>query len=169
MQKIYVLKTQINVQEVKVYNYLINFFFQVWFQNRRAKFRKQERLAQQKSSNINSDSPNPTTNIKAENNSSTKNSISSNKDNVKPGSPHSSISTTPNSNTSSISSLHSNNGDIKPSNGHSGKLNIEKLVIALKAHCPLRLFLYSKITYSFQIMPLFENMFLEKKISSKIP
>uniref|UniRef100_A0A6P7FTA0 Homeotic protein ocelliless-like n=1 Tax=Diabrotica virgifera virgifera TaxID=50390 RepID=A0A6P7FTA0_DIAVI len=93
----------------------------VWFQNRRAKFRKQERLAQQKSSSINSDSPNPTTNIKAENNNSTKNSVSSNKDNVKPGSPHSSISTTPNSNTSSISSLHSNNSDIKPVNGISGK------------------------------------------------
>lgn len=94
-------------------------FFQVWFQNRRAKFRKQERLAQQKASNINSDSPNPTTNIKAETNGNTK-SVS-NKE-VKPGSPHSSVSSTPNSNTSSISSHHSNggNGDVKPLNGSSG-------------------------------------------------
>lgn len=96
--------------------------FQVWFQNRRAKFRKQERLAQQKASSINTDSPNSSTNIKAENNGSTKSSLTNNKD-IKPSSPHSSISTTPNSNTSSISSHHSSNGDVKSINGSSGMLH----------------------------------------------
>ncbi|CAH1159449.1 unnamed protein product [Phaedon cochleariae] len=91
----------------------------------RAKFRKQERLAQQKASNINSESPNPSSNIKAESNGTTKHSMSNNKD-IKPGSPHSSVSTTPNSNTSSISSHHSTNGgDVKPVNGHSGKQSEE--------------------------------------------
>ncbi|XP_056639959.1 paired mesoderm homeobox protein 2A-like [Diorhabda sublineata] len=100
---------------------------QVWFQNRRAKFRKQERLAQQKTSNINSDSPNPTTNIKAENGGNNKHQVNSSKDNIKPGSPNSSISTTPNSNTSSVSSLHSNNGDVKTINGNSGKQTEEAI------------------------------------------
>ncbi|KAJ8986099.1 hypothetical protein NQ317_003394, partial [Molorchus minor] len=96
-------------------------FLTVWFQNRRAKFRKQERLAQQKASNISGDSPNPTTNIKAETNCISKNSLNGSNKDVKPGSPHSSVSTTPNSNTSSISSHHSNGTDIKPINGSSGK------------------------------------------------
>ncbi|XP_060531067.1 paired mesoderm homeobox protein 2B-like [Cylas formicarius] len=96
---------------------------QVWFQNRRAKFRKQERLAQQKASNQSqannsADSPNPPS-IKAEGVSSGSKSAQGLQKDVKPGSPHSSISTTPNSNTSSLSSHHSSNGiDIKPvSNG----------------------------------------------------
>ncbi|XP_050303590.1 paired mesoderm homeobox protein 2B-like [Anthonomus grandis grandis] len=97
---------------------------QVWFQNRRAKFRKQERLAQQKASNQNqpsnpADSPNPSP-IKAEGSgggNSKSNQQGLQKD-VKPGSPHSSVSTTPNS-ASSLSSHHSSNGlDVKPvSNG----------------------------------------------------
>lgn len=96
-------------------------WMQVWFQNRRAKFRKQERLAQQKaSSNAGDGSPATQTNIKAENNGSSKSSLGS-KD-VKPGSPHSGISTTPNSNTS-VSSHQSSNGDVKPMNGN-GKLII---------------------------------------------
>lgn len=98
----------------------------MWFQNRRAKFRKQERLAQQKASSINTDSPNSTANIKAENNGSTKSSITNTKD-IKPSSPHSSMSTTPNSNTSSVSSHHSSSGDIKSLNGSSGKLSLFKI------------------------------------------
>ncbi|CAH0560236.1 unnamed protein product [Brassicogethes aeneus] len=94
---------------------------EVWFQNRRAKFRKQERLAQQKVTNSNSESPN-LPNIKAESNGTSKNNMSSGggKD-VKPGSPNSSVSTTPNSNTSSVSSHHSSQGDIKPLNGSNGE------------------------------------------------
>ncbi|KAH0998928.1 hypothetical protein HUJ04_003318 [Dendroctonus ponderosae] len=102
----------------------------VWFQNRRAKFRKQERLAQQKASNQNqsnnsADSPNPPS-IKAEGaGTTTKNGQGMQKD-VKPSSPNSSVSTTPNSNTSSISSHHSSNGiDIKPAN--NGKLSDESM------------------------------------------
>jgi paired mesoderm homeobox protein 2 len=92
----------------------------VWFQNRRAKFRKQERLAQQKASSNSNENSNPPTNIKAETNGNTK-SLNGSKE-IKPGSPHSSISTTPNSNTSSISSHQSSNGvDVKPVNGN-GKL-----------------------------------------------
>nr|XP_022920187.1 paired mesoderm homeobox protein 2B-like isoform X2 [Onthophagus taurus] len=86
----------------------------VWFQNRRAKFRKQERLAQQKATNSSNDTSQ--TNIKAENNSSTKSNMIS-KD-LKPGSPHSGISTTPNSNTSVSSHQSSTNGDVKPMNGN---------------------------------------------------
>lgn len=87
---------------------------QVWFQNRRAKFRKQERLAQQKASNTSNDVGSQP-NIKAENNGNSKTNLGS-KD-IKPGSPHSGISTTPNSNTS-ISSHQSSNGDVKPMNGN---------------------------------------------------
>lgn len=84
---------------------IFSFYQQVWFQNRRAKFRKQERLAQQKVSNNNSDSP-----IKTEGKSGNGNSTP--KD-MKPGSPNSTVSTTPNSSASS----HHSNGDIKPLNG----------------------------------------------------
>lgn len=88
----------------------------MWFQNRRAKFRKQERLAQQKaSSNNSSESPGSQSSIKAENNAASKTSSLVGKD-VKPGSPHSGISTTPNSN-ASVSSHQSSNGDVKPMNG----------------------------------------------------
>lgn len=78
--------------------------FQVWFQNRRAKFRKQERLAQQKVSNASSDSP-----IKSEG----KSVGNTTPKDIKPGSPNSTVSTTPNSSASS----HHSNGDIKPLNG----------------------------------------------------
>ncbi|XP_065158791.1 paired mesoderm homeobox protein 2B-like isoform X2 [Atheta coriaria] len=116
---------------------------QVWFQNRRAKFRKQERLAQQKATNNSSNDSNGTQqpNIKAEGgsngvgnpggiggtNTNVKGVVNlgggGNKD-VKPGSPNSGISTTPNSNTSSTSH-HSSNGDIKPMNG---KLSDDALI-----------------------------------------
>ncbi|XP_045480009.1 paired mesoderm homeobox protein 2B-like [Harmonia axyridis] len=102
---------------------------QVWFQNRRAKFRKQERLAQQKTTTGSSENSSPSSNsIKAENNSNSKNpnNLNNSKD-IKPGSPHSGMSTTPNSNTSSISSQNSTNGvDIKPINGN-GKLSDDLL------------------------------------------
>lgn len=83
------------------WNWLI---FQVWFQNRRAKFRKQERLAQQKVTNSSSDSP-----IKSEG----KSVGNTTPKDIKPGSPNSTVSTTPNSSASS----HHSNGDIKPLNG----------------------------------------------------
>ncbi|XP_031640763.1 paired mesoderm homeobox protein 2B-like [Contarinia nasturtii] len=84
---------------------------QVWFQNRRAKFRKQERLAQQKVSNS-SDSP-----IKSEG----KSVGNTTPKDIKPGSPNSTVSTTPNSSASS----HHSNGDIKPLNGKlSDDLNV---------------------------------------------
>ncbi|KAF5296238.1 hypothetical protein FQA39_LY12575 [Lamprigera yunnana] len=86
----------------------------VWFQNRRAKFRKQERLAQQKATSNSSEGSNTQSSVKSETNGTTKSSIST-KD-IKPGSPNSGVSTTPNSNTS-ISSHQSSNGDIKPMNG----------------------------------------------------
>lgn len=101
-------------------NYNLKSNLQVWFQNRRAKFRKQERLAQQKASSNSTDSPGTQTSIKAENNGNSKSNLGS-KD-VKPGSPHSGISTTPNSNTS-ISSHQSSNGDVKPMNGN-GKFTL---------------------------------------------
>lgn len=89
----------------------------MWFQNRRAKFRKQERLAQQKAtSNNSSESPGSQSSIKAESNTTSKSSSLVGKE-VKPGSPHSGISTTPNSN-ASVSSHQSSNGDVKPMNGN---------------------------------------------------
>ncbi|XP_018328951.1 uncharacterized protein LOC108739524 [Agrilus planipennis] len=88
----------------------------VWFQNRRAKFRKQERLAQQKATTNTADTT-TSPSIKSENNSSSKTNLNGSKD-IKPGSPHSGISTTPNS-TASANSQQSSNGDIKPVNGNS--------------------------------------------------
>jgi len=87
------------------------FSFQVWFQNRRAKFRKQERLAQQKVTNSNSSSNGDgglSAHVKSEGKSSSKD--------IKhpPGSPLSNVSTTPNSSASS----HQSNSDIKPINGN---------------------------------------------------
>ncbi|XP_052873475.1 paired mesoderm homeobox protein 2-like [Anopheles cruzii] len=76
---------------------------QVWFQNRRAKFRKQERIAQQKSEQKSS--------VLGVGGGST-----TPKDIKPPGSPCLSVttlSTTPNSSASS----HHSNGDIKPING----------------------------------------------------
>ncbi|XP_038113605.1 paired mesoderm homeobox protein 2B [Culex quinquefasciatus] len=90
---------------------------QVWFQNRRAKFRKQERIAQQKvsSNNNNSSTSNNNNNpdsssVKSEQKSS---GGSTTPKDIKPGSPLSTVSTTPNSSASS----HQSNGDIKPING----------------------------------------------------
>jgi len=92
---------------------LINFLcLQVWFQNRRAKFRKQERLAQQKVSGGNSTTSNNSSsdlaNVKSESKGGTPKDI-------KPGSPLSNVSTTPNSSASS----HQSSSDIKPINGRS--------------------------------------------------
>ncbi|XP_037048729.1 paired mesoderm homeobox protein 2B-like isoform X2 [Bradysia coprophila] len=82
---------------------------QVWFQNRRAKFRKQERLAQQKVSNNNaSDSQ-----IKSEGKNNNTGNTTPKDIKPGPGSPISTVSTTPNSSASS----HHSNGDIKPLNG----------------------------------------------------
>ncbi|XP_055531320.1 paired mesoderm homeobox protein 2A-like [Wyeomyia smithii] len=92
---------------------------QVWFQNRRAKFRKQERIAQQKvSSNNNNNNSSTSNNNNNPDSSSVKSEQKSNAGNttpkdIKPGSPLSTVSTTPNSSTSS----HQSNGDIKPLNG----------------------------------------------------
>lgn len=112
-----------------------NFCFQVWFQNRRAKFRKQERLAQQKATNSNGDGSSGQPNIKAENSSSTtKSNLGGSKD-IKPGSPHSGISTTPNSNTSASSHQSSSNGDIKPMNGkYTMQMNIRTLYVGRNLH-----------------------------------
>uniref|UniRef100_A0A336MVU2 CSON006722 protein n=1 Tax=Culicoides sonorensis TaxID=179676 RepID=A0A336MVU2_CULSO len=86
--------------------------FQVWFQNRRAKFRKQERLAQQKVTNNNSTSSDGMKNGENHKSGSMQAGNTTPKD-IKPGSPLSTISTTPNSSASS----HHSNGDIKPING----------------------------------------------------
>lgn len=84
----------------------LSFLFQVWFQNRRAKFRKQERLAQQKVANNSSSSD--IVHVKSE-------SKSGNTKDTKPSSPSlSNVSTTPNSSASS----HQSNGDVKPINGN---------------------------------------------------
>ncbi|KAL9703508.1 hypothetical protein quinque_007026 [Culex quinquefasciatus] len=91
---------------------------QVWFQNRRAKFRKQERIAQQKVSSNNNNSSTSNNNNNNPDSSSVKSEQKSSggsttpKD-IKPGSPLSTVSTTPNSSASS----HQSNGDIKPING----------------------------------------------------
>ncbi|XP_065223720.1 paired mesoderm homeobox protein 2A-like [Planococcus citri] len=85
---------------------------QVWFQNRRAKFRKQERLAQQKasqSSNSTNDNLNCSNAVKNEN----KSNGCLTKD-MKPSTP-----STPNSNTS----LSSSNGDLKSISSNSGKIS----------------------------------------------
>ena len=111
--------------------------FQVWFQNRRAKFRKQERLAQQKASQTSSSGgsgggnstsgdgvtggsqqqvvKNETGGGKQTGGGSTISgnpggSAGSNKD-VKPGTPTAAVSTTP-------SSVSSNSNDVKPMNGN---------------------------------------------------
>lgn len=111
--------------------------FQVWFQNRRAKFRKQERLAQQKASQTsssggsgggNSTSGDGVTGgsqqqvVKNESgggkqtgggsavSGNSGGGAGSNKD-VKPGTPTAAVSTTP-------SSVSSNSNDVKPMNGN---------------------------------------------------
>ncbi|KAK6637716.1 hypothetical protein RUM44_008138 [Polyplax serrata] len=90
----------------------------VWFQNRRAKFRKQERLAQQKavqsSSNNsnNNDSVSSPPTIKTEGGGKQVVNSNSNGKDAKPGTPNTNNST-PNSN-HSVSS----NGDMKPVNGN---------------------------------------------------
>jgi hypothetical protein len=111
--------------------------FQVWFQNRRAKFRKQERLAQQKASQTsssggsgggNSTSGDGVTGtsqqqvVKNESGGGKQSgggsavsgnpggSAGGNKD-VKPGTPTATVSTTP-------SSVSSNSNDVKPMNGN---------------------------------------------------
>ncbi|XP_058463653.1 paired mesoderm homeobox protein 2A-like [Malaya genurostris] len=93
---------------------------QVWFQNRRAKFRKQERIAQQKVSTNNNN--NSSTSNNNNNNNADSSSVKSEQKSsagsttpkdIKPGSPLSTVSTTPNSSASS----HQSNGDIKPING----------------------------------------------------
>lgn len=73
--------------------------FQVWFQNRRAKFRKQERLAQQKVSNSSSVNDSIAQHVKSENKSGPAKE-------KPPGSPLSNVSTTPTD--------ASSNSDIKP-------------------------------------------------------
>lgn len=87
---------------------------QVWFQNRRAKFRKQERIAQQKvTSNSNSSAehhqPSANNNVKMElkggqgggGGGGGGGDATPIKDMIKPSSPMSTVSTTPNSNASS--------------------------------------------------------------------
>lgn len=88
------------------------FCSQVWFQNRRAKFRKQERLAQQKSSQSSSSSTVDATSIKTE-----PKQCGQSKDG-KPGTP------------STPGSISSNNGstDMKSVNG-TGKYENKKIMI----------------------------------------
>lgn len=78
---------------------LLWFCLQVWFQNRRAKFRKQERLAQQKASSQTSSGETPASGVKSE----------VGKVNVKEMKP-----ATPTTPTSSHSG---SGGDVKPVNG----------------------------------------------------
>lgn len=91
---------------IKIIKVIVIFYFQVWFQNRRAKFRKQERLTQQKVTNNSNSSD---SSIKNEN----KTTGNTTPKDIKPSSPMSTVSTTPNSSASS----HHSNGDIKPLNG----------------------------------------------------
>ncbi|XP_055705346.1 paired mesoderm homeobox protein 2B-like [Phlebotomus papatasi] len=83
---------------------------QVWFQNRRAKFRKQERIAQQKVTSNNTSNPSDASSVKTEIKGAPGGTTTP-KD-LKAGSPISTVSTTPNSNSSSHQST-----DIKPLNG----------------------------------------------------
>lgn len=87
----------------------------MWFQNRRAKFRKQERIAQQKVTNhSNSSSEHPSSNNNNNNNVKLEmknqgGNTTPIKDIIKPSSPISTVSTTPNSNASSHPSESHNN------------------------------------------------------------